>query len=110
MEFMFLPFKRYFEVSGRSRRKEYWRFRLLQIIITVIAQIIALTSNSFLILLCFLLTLPILIPSITVTIRRLHDVGKSGWFMFIPIYGEILLFFNSEQGLNQYGPNPKEND
>ena len=85
-------------------------FRLLQIIITVIAQIIALTSNSFLILLCFLLTLPILIPSITVTIRRLHDVGKSGWFMFIPIYGEILLFFNSEQGLNQYGPNPKEND
>ncbi len=110
MEFMFLPFKRYFEVSGRSRRKEYWRYNLLVAIISIIAEIVANTSNLFLILIWTLLTLATIIPSITVRIRRLHDVGKSGWFMFIPIYGEILLFFNSEQGLNQYGPNPKEND
>lgn len=59
--------------------------------------------------------LAILIPSIAVGVRRLHDIGKSGWFMFIvliPIVGGIWLLVlyctDSEPGENEYGPNPKE--
>lgn len=96
MEFMIMPFKRYFEVSGRSRRKEYWLFGLL------------ITILSFIPILGLIVGLLTLIPSITVSIRRMHDVGKSGWFMLIPIYGIYLACLDSEHGVNQYGENPKE--
>jgi uncharacterized membrane protein YhaH (DUF805 family) len=47
------------------------------------------------------------LPAFGVTWRRMHDTGKSGWVAFIPVYGMIVPFFNSEEGENKYGPNPK---
>jgi uncharacterized membrane protein YhaH (DUF805 family) len=48
-----------------------------------------------------------LIPSIAVGVRRMHDVGKSGWFLLIPIYNLVLACTDGEQGPNQYGSDPK---
>tara|TARA_B110000459_G_scaffold179685_1_gene205868 strand:- start:986 stop:1153 length:168 start_codon:yes stop_codon:yes gene_type:complete len=50
----------------------------------------------------------VLIPGIAVAVRRMHDVGKSGWFILIPIYNIILAFTDGDSGDNKYGPNPKE--
>jgi len=49
-----------------------------------------------------------IIPSLAAIIRRMHDVGESGWFCLIPIYNIILCFTDSQSGPNKYGPNPKE--
>jgi uncharacterized membrane protein YhaH (DUF805 family) len=51
--------------------------------------------------------LAVLIPSIAVGVRRMHDVGKSGWFLLIPIYNLILALSEGEKGDNKYGPDPK---
>ena len=53
-------------------------------------------------------SLALLLPGICVAIRRMHDVGKSGWFILIPFYNLYLLCTESEKGVNKYGPNPKE--
>jgi uncharacterized membrane protein YhaH (DUF805 family) len=52
----------------------------------------------------------VLLPSIAVGVRRMHDVGKSGWFLLIPIYNLVLALTDSESGENKYGPNPKDEE
>jgi uncharacterized membrane protein YhaH (DUF805 family) len=119
MEWMTMPLRRYAEFSGRSRRKEYWMFTLLlvivNIIISVIEGVLGLTGTigtyGPLTLVVFL---AILVPSIAVGVRRLHDTGRSGWWILIgliPIIGAIvlLIFFVLEgtKGPNEYGPDPK---
>lgn len=112
--------KNYAVFSGRARRKEYWMFVLFNVIFAIVAIILdnilgtaieGVGYGFFYII----YALAVLIPSLAVAVRRLHDVGKSGWWIFIslvPIIGAIwilvLLFTNSETGDNQYGPNPKE--
>ena len=54
-----------------------------------------------------LYSLAVLLPSIAVGVRRMHDVGKSGWYILIPIYNFILAVTDGEQGANEYGPDPK---
>ena len=54
--------------------------------------------------------LALFLPAWGVAWRRMHDTGKNGWVAIIPIYGMIVCFFNSEEGKNQYGPNPKEEE
>jgi uncharacterized membrane protein YhaH (DUF805 family) len=56
--------------------------------------------------LVYIYDLAILIPGIAVGVRRMHDVGKSGWFIIIPLYNLILACTASERGENEYGPNP----
>ena len=51
-----------------------------------------------------------LVPAIAVTVRRMHDVGKSGWYMLIPFYNLYLSIIDSQPGNNEYGPNPKTGD
>jgi uncharacterized membrane protein YhaH (DUF805 family) len=117
MEWYVAVLNKYAQFSGRSRRKEYWFFVLFNIIIsiglTIVDRILGLGGSSWG-LLSGLYTLFVLIPSIAVGVRRLHDTGRSGWWLliaFIPILGAIaLLVFmasDSEPGTNQYGPNPK---
>lgn len=55
-------------------------------------------------------SLAVIVPSIAVGVRRMHDVGKSGWFILIPIYNLILALTDSNPGENEYGPNPKDED
>jgi uncharacterized membrane protein YhaH (DUF805 family) len=111
--------KKYAVFSGRARRKEYWMFFLFNLIITFVLILIdslmgTISPQSGLGLLSGLYSLAVLIPSIAVTIRRLHDTGRSGWWILIglvPVIGGIVLLvfmvLDSEPGANQYGPNPK---
>lgn len=100
--------KNYVSFSGRARRKEYWMFFLINIIITygIMGIGMALESTSVM-MLANLYSLALLLPSLAVAVRRMHDVGKSGWFILIPIYNLILLCTNGNIGSNEYGPDPK---
>jgi uncharacterized membrane protein YhaH (DUF805 family) len=113
--------KNYAEFSGRARRKEYWMFALFNIVFSIAAIILdnilgtTIEDVGYGLFYC-LYGLAVIIPSLAVGVRRLHDVGKSGWFLFvalIPIIGAIwllvLLCTDGNAGANEYGPNPKEN-
>ena len=122
MEWMLLPLKRFAEFNGRSRRKEYWMFFLFSILVGIAASAIDIGLFGFSIEdngpVNGLVSLALLIPSIAVSVRRLHDTGRSGWWfllIFAVIIGWIvlLIFFVSdgESGTNQYGLDPKiDND
>jgi len=113
MEWYLTVLKKYAEFSGRARRKEYWFFVLFNIIISFVLGLV----DGFVGLggvLGGIYALAVLIPSIAVGVRRLHDTGRSGWWLLIglvPIIGLIVLIVfmvgDSESGSNQYGPNPK---
>lgn len=112
-------FKKAFVFNGRSRRKEYWMFVLFSTLISIVLSIVDTVAGLELAegmgILGGLFSILIIIPTISVTIRRLHDIGRSGWWIllsFIPIIGWITLFIfsllDSQSGTNAYGPNPKE--
>ena len=93
-------FNNYVNFDGRARRKELWFFLLFQTICLTVLLLINETLYTIGFLVFFL-------PSIAVGCRRLHDVGKTGWFQIIPIYPLILFCFDSEKLENEYGPRPK---
>ena len=104
--------KKYAVFSGRARRKEYWMFVLFNIIIA--SLLLVLDSSLETGILNGLYSLAILIPSIAVGVRRLHDSGRTGWWyfiIFVPFIGAIVflifMVLDSKPGDNQYGPNPK---
>lgn len=111
--------KKYATFSGRAQRAEYWYFVLFYILIflglSVVDGITGLYSTEAgMGLLGGLLTLGLFIPSIAVGVRRLHDTGRSGWWLLIaliPLVGAIVLLVfavqDSAAGDNSYGPNPK---
>ena len=118
MEWATLPLKRYAEFSGRSRRKEYWSFFLLMLAANIVVSIVGgILGDVISGLLSIVLFLAFFIPGIAVGIRRLHDTGRSGWWLLIslvPIVGAIVLivFLVTEgtKGPNEYGPDPKVTD
>ncbi len=101
----------YAKFSGRARRKEYWLFTLFNVLIGaglgLIEGSFGLFPDSEQSLLANLFVLTVFLPGIAVFVRRMHDVGKSGWFLLIPIYSSILLFIDGDKGPNKYGPDPK---
>lgn len=111
--------KNYVNFSGRARRTEYWMFVLFNLIFMVAAiildNVLGLTVDGVPYgLFYFLYAFAMLLPSLAVVVRRLHDTGKSGWMIFIsiiPFIGSIwllvLLCLDSDAGENEYGPNPK---
>lgn len=114
--------KQYADFNGRARRKEYWMFVLFNMIFAIVAMIldnvlgIAMKEIGYGPL-YGLYVLAVLIPGLAVAVRRLHDVGKSGWMYliaFIPLIGAIWLLVlfctDSQQGSNKWGDNPKEVD
>ncbi|CAD7720157.1 Inner membrane protein YhaI [Xanthomonas hydrangeae] len=128
MEWMLLPLKRYADFSGRSRRKEYWMFFLLQMIVLLvlggifgIAAAIGGGDNGpgplawVVSAIIMIVGLAMMVPGIAVTVRRLHDQGKSGWFYLIslvPYVGAIVLLvfmcMDGTPGPNEYGESPKQ--
>ncbi|MFB9055178.1 DUF805 domain-containing protein [Mariniflexile ostreae] len=102
--------KQYADFSGRARRKEYWMFFLFNILISygIIFLAVGLEMPSLSIL-SSIYSFGVLIPGLAVGVRRMHDVGKSGWFLLIPIYNLILACTDSEAGTNKWGTNPKTN-
>jgi len=112
--------KKYAVFNGRARRKEYWYFLLFSILISLALAIVDNMLGSFsteagMGLLGVIYSLAILIPSLAVSVRRLHDTGRSGWWVLIvliPLIGFIVLLIftvqDSTPGGNAYGENPKE--
>jgi uncharacterized membrane protein YhaH (DUF805 family) len=105
--------KKYAVFSGRARRKEYWTFLLFNIIIGLVLGGIAWLAGGPDVL-GSIYSLVVLIPGIAVSVRRLHDTDRSGWWLLIgliPLIGAIVLLVlmaqDSQPGANQYGPNPK---
>jgi uncharacterized membrane protein YhaH (DUF805 family) len=116
MNYYLSALKKYAQFSGRARRKEYWMFAFVNIIIFVILGILGYFVNGQIGgIIGGIYGLLVLIPSLAVLVRRLHDIGKSGWWILIglvPFIGEIVLLIFSvmdgQPGQNQYGSNPKE--
>ncbi len=106
-EWYLVPWQKFVDFEGRARRKEFWTFVLVNIVISVIISSISTTLGS-------LFSLAIFIPSLAVSVRRLHDIGKTGWWLligFIPLVGLIVLIYfyvqEGQSGSNEYGTNPK---
>ena len=92
-------FRKYAVFEGRTTRRIYWFFYLFGTIIVFIASF---SSSAFIANAAYLM---VLLPLISAGVRRMHDVGKSGWFLLVPIYSLILLCMPSV-GYNKYGPSP----
>jgi uncharacterized membrane protein YhaH (DUF805 family) len=132
MEWMLMPLRRYADFSGRSRRKEYWMYTLFILIVYAVCfaligmggffstmfepgaepQISAIGWIGFGLLGIF--ALGIIVPTLAVVVRRLHDQDKSGWFIliqFIPYVGGIVMLvfmcLDGTKGENRFGPDPK---
>lgn len=99
---------KYADFNGRARRSEYWWFFLFNVILSIVAGVVdESTDPGGLGVVGMVISLGLLIPGIAVAVRRIHDVGKSGWFVLIPIYNLILVCTNGDAGTNEYGPDPK---
>ena len=141
MHWMILPLKRYAEFSGRSRRKEFWMFMLLQVIVVCVLVILTLVTGgslaalegseaaaavaagslSFTYILFGIWLLAVIIPSIALNVRRLHDRDMSGWWYlgyivasFVPVVNLIafvayvvVMVLPGTPGPNRYGEDPK---
>lgn len=102
----------YADFNGRARRKEYWMFTLGNLIVAVVIGVVAGLIKFP--LLVSLYGLAVVVPGLAVCVRRLHDIGKSGWWVFIglvPVIGDIwllvLMCLDGEPKENQWGANPK---
>ena len=122
MKYFLYCLQHYADFTGRARRSEYWYFVLFNFIVSILiglslGVIAGLLNVPALVYLVYLWSLAVFIPSLAVSVRRLHDIGRSGWWLFlslIPLVGAIILIIwyctDSQPGANQYGSNPKEMD
>ncbi|MBT8420273.1 MAG: DUF805 domain-containing protein [Gammaproteobacteria bacterium] len=114
--------KKYAVFTGRARRREYWYFFLSNTIIVAALFFVDLLMGTTYVdadvdvtvgLLSGIYMLLVLIPILAVSVRRLHDIGRSGWMLLIALipFGEfaiyIMAMLDSESGENRFGPNPK---
>ena len=118
----------YANFNGRARRKEYWMYTLILTVLLIALMTIMFSALSFsdetgietgpsgylTVLLFFVFLVAHFIPSLALTVRRLHDTGKSGWWyliVFVPYLGNFVIFIftliDGDEGENKYGPNPK---
>jgi len=119
MDWYLAAMKKYADFEGRARRKEYWMFTLGYVVVYLAFFVLTAVTSHTLQLLCsavlILVALIHLIPNLAVSVRRLHDTGRSGWWLLIglvPLVGGIVMLVflcsDSEMGANEYGPNPKQ--
>jgi uncharacterized membrane protein YhaH (DUF805 family) len=104
--------KKYAVFNGRARRQEYWMFTLISTLIYAALYVLGLALDSQ--APQILLSVALFLPSLAVSVRRLHDTGKSGWWVLIglvPCVGFIFMIVfmatEGQRGDNQYGPDPK---
>ena len=122
MKYFLYCLQHYAEFNGRARRSEYWYFVLFNLVISFVigftfGVIAGLLDMPALANLAYLWSLAMFIPGLAVSVRRLHDIGRSGWWLLlslIPLVGAIILIIwyctDSQPGANQYSSNPKEMD
>ncbi len=106
MNYYLKVLQNYATFSGRARRSEYWYFFLFNIIISLIFTVVC----AFIKMpeMRYIYSFAVLIPGIAVAVRRMHDVGKSGWYALIPLYNFVLACTEGDSGENEYGQDPKE--
>jgi uncharacterized membrane protein YhaH (DUF805 family) len=119
MQQAFVPFQKYATFAGRARRAEYWQFFIAIILILVALSILDGLIGTFSMdagagLLSSLFGVAIILPSLALYVRRLHDVGWSGWWVLlflVPFVSTVMFFVlgikDSEVGDNRFGPSPK---
>lgn len=133
LQWMMLPYRRYFEFSGRSRRREYWWFVLFNLVISALISAVFGDHTSqqsgqqagvfvgfssqltgFGGVLQNVFGLASFIPGLSVAVRRLHDQDRSAWLLLlilIPLFGWfallVLMFLDGTHGTNRFGPDPK---
>lgn len=111
MEWYLSVLKNYVGFSGRARRKEYWMFMLFNILVSIVLNVVGAVIMAP--VLGFIYSLAVLLPSIAVSVRRLHDTGRSGWWLLlslIPLIGTIVLLIflvQDSHDENEHGANPK---
>jgi len=111
MEYFVGALKKYADFSGRARRKEYCMFILVYLAIYIVLSIVDSVATGGILTVIF--SLALLVPSLSIGARRLHDTGRSGWWQLlylIPLIGAIVLivFYASDShDANDFGPNPK---
>ena len=93
--------KKYVTFAGRASRSEFWYFYLFYIIMYAIGAGIGIAIDSQIIM--YLFIAPFWLPCFAAGARRMHDVGRSGWFMLVPIYNLVLWCTQSNSGTNKYG-------
>lgn len=125
MQWMFMPLKRYADFQGRSTRMEFWMFFLFVMIVMIVLQVLmgimfassmsvdpqtgVVTGGAGLgisAVIIWVFYLAILVPSIAVGVRRMHDQDKSGWFILIPIANLVFYCLPGTPGPNRFGPDP----
>jgi len=119
MKWFIAALKKYVVFQGRARRTEYWMFALFAFIIYVVAAILdsvlgIAIKGAFYGPIYIICVLGLLLPSLAVSTRRLHDIGKSGWFILVnlipiggPIWYLVLVCTNGNSGPNSFGDDPK---
>ena len=121
MNWYLLPWKRFAEFEGRSRRKEYWTFQLVNLLVFCLLYVASLATMRAdesvgigIFVAVWIFSLAQTIPALACGVRRLHDTGKSGWWLlisFIPVVGGVILlvyfFSDGEHGPNRFGADPK---
>ena len=120
MNWYLAALKKYAVFAGRARRKEFWFFMLFNTLVTVALAMIDLWTGTYdedvgLGVLSGLYAVAMIVPGIAVTVRRLHDTDRSGWWyllLFIPVIGALVILvfmlLDGTPGSNRFGPNPKE--
>lgn len=126
MDYMLMPLRRYADFQGRSQRKEYWMFVLLQIIVGLVLVVLAGISGAIggnaspfysavvIGILALIYGVLFLIPTLAAQVRRFHDQDKSGWLVLLALIpyigGTVVLVFmclDGTHGPNRFGPDPK---
>jgi len=123
MNYYISVLKKYAVFNGRARRAEYWYFVLFTTLISfilgvveafgLVGPVVAFCENIFGVpgrggMLANMYELIVVIPYVAVSIRRMHDVNKSGWFILVPIYNLVLAVKDGTDGKNKYGQDPKK--
>jgi uncharacterized membrane protein YhaH (DUF805 family) len=105
--------RKYAVFTGRARRSEYWYFVLFNLLNSTVTFLIDTTFGTYNAetgygLFNTIYALVVLIPGLAVGVRRMHDIGKSGWFFLIPLYNIFLAITPGEVGENRFGSDPKD--
>jgi uncharacterized membrane protein YhaH (DUF805 family) len=105
----FSALQKYALFHGRARRREFWLFTVVNIVVTVALQLVVKSDVPYIVY-----SLAVTLPTLAVTVRRLHDTAHSGWWLLIgvvPIVGQIVLLVflvsRGEDGVNRFGQDPK---
>ncbi|MDO8674147.1 MAG: DUF805 domain-containing protein [Dehalococcoidia bacterium] len=97
--------KKYVDFSGRASRREFWMFLVINIVIAIVLQILANIAGVFNII-YIIFELAIIVPSISVGVRRMHDTNRPGWWIIIPIIDIVYAASAGTKGANNYGAEP----